>query len=56
MKYEGRIFALTRLGFELSVAPKIMTMVLKTVLNSNQLVSEGADSFVVLTMSLLITM
>lgn len=31
VKYKGRIFALTRLGFGLSVAPKIMTRILKTI-------------------------
>ena len=37
---------MTRLGFGLSVAPKIMTKILTTVLKSNPLVSEATDSYI----------
>ena len=46
VKYKGKNFALTRLGFGLSVAPKIMTKILKTVLDSRFPVSEGTDSYI----------
>lgn len=44
--YKGKTFCLTRLGFGLSVAPKIMTKILTTVLSSNMAVSKGTDSYI----------
>jgi len=44
--YQGRRYCLTRLGFGLNVAPKVMTAVLHKVLSMDPLVRAGTDSYV----------
>ena len=46
VNFNGKVFALTRLGFGLNVAPKIMTVVLKHVLAQNEAVREGTNPYV----------
>lgn len=46
VEFRGERYCLTRLGFGLSVAPKIMTAVVRHVLSACPRVSEGTDSFV----------
>jgi hypothetical protein len=46
VRYKGKRYCLTRLGFGLNVAPKIMTAVLKEVLGSDRVVRAGTDSYV----------
>ena len=46
VKYNGKIFALTRLGFGLNVAPRIMTVVLKHALAQNEVVRDGTNPYV----------
>ncbi|XP_076049715.1 uncharacterized protein LOC143030451 [Oratosquilla oratoria] len=46
VKYKGRIYCLTRLGFGLSsAAPRIMTRILKTVLGKTEVMKKGTDSY-----------
>ena len=45
VKYNGQVYALTRVGFGLSSAPRIMTAILKTVLAKEQEINEGTSSF-----------
>ena len=46
VEYAGRKFCLTRLGFGLNVAPKIMCAIIKTVLSIDPVMKEGTDSFI----------
>ena len=46
VEYEGQQYCLTRLGFELNVAPRIMTKILKKVLSLDGVVESGTDSFI----------
>ena len=46
VEYKGRRYCLTRLGFGLNVAPKIMTLVLNKVLSMDPVVRSGTDSFI----------
>ena len=46
VEFGGKVFALTRLGFGLNVAPRIMTVVLKRVLEEKQNVKEGTNPYV----------
>ncbi|XP_065668199.1 uncharacterized protein LOC136088420 [Hydra vulgaris] len=46
VEYEGQRYCLTRLGFGLNVAPRIMTKILKKVLSLNKFVESGTDSFI----------
>ncbi|XP_076031925.1 uncharacterized protein LOC143019828 [Oratosquilla oratoria] len=45
VKYKKRIYCLTRLGFGLSSAPRIMTRILKTVLEKTETMKKGTDSY-----------
>jgi len=45
VKHQGRSFYLTRLGFGLSIAPKIMRKILEHVLASDEAVKEGTDAY-----------
>ncbi|XP_076056355.1 uncharacterized protein LOC143034304 [Oratosquilla oratoria] len=45
VKYKGRIYCLTRLGFGLSSAPRIMTRILRTVLEKTEAMKKGTDSY-----------
>ncbi|XP_076055165.1 uncharacterized protein LOC143033558 [Oratosquilla oratoria] len=45
VKYKGKFYCLTRLGFGLSSAPKIMTRILKTVLEKTEAMKKGTDSY-----------
>ncbi|XP_065645530.1 uncharacterized protein LOC136076000 [Hydra vulgaris] len=46
VEYEGQRYCLTRLGFGLNVAPRIMTKILKKVLFLDKFVESGTDSFI----------
>ena len=46
MRYKGNIYCLTRLGFGLSLAPRIITKVLKTVLTPSPEVWKGTSSYI----------
>ena len=46
VEYKGQRYALTRLGFGLNVAPKIMTAIVNKVLSSDPQVCSGTDSYV----------
>ena len=46
VSYKGKIYCLTRLGFGLNVAPKIMAAVLKTVLKKGSKTKEATDSYI----------
>ena len=46
VEYKGVRYALTRLGFGLSPAPRIMTMILKKVLSMDDDVRRGTDSYI----------
>ena len=46
VSYEGKEYFLTRLGFGLNCAPKIMTKILKTVLAKDRRVEEGTDNYI----------
>lgn len=44
--YKGKTYCLTRLGFGLNVAPKIMAAILKTVLKKGSRTKEATDSYI----------
>ena len=46
VRYRGRVYALTRLGFGLSSAPRIMTSILKSVLGKREDVRAATSSFI----------
>ena len=46
VKYKGTTWALTRLGFGLSCAPRIMTKILGKVLSMDPVVKAGADHYI----------
>ena len=46
VSYKGKTYCLTRLGFGLNVAPKIMATVLKTVLKRGSKTKEATDSYI----------
>ena len=46
VRYKGKVYCLTRLGFGLSSAPRIMTKILKTVLGQDEVVKKGTSSFI----------
>ncbi|CAM1309398.1 Uncharacterised protein r2_g1955 [Pycnogonum litorale] len=46
VSYKGKTYALTRLGFGLSSAPRIMASILKTVLGKNKKVADVTSSYV----------
>lgn len=46
VRYKGRTYCLTRLGFGLNCAPRIMTKILKTVLGKRKDIETGTDSYI----------
>ena len=46
IKYKDKVYCLTRLGFGLNCAPRIMTKILKTVLGTNDKIANGTDSYI----------
>ena len=46
MRYKGKNYCLTRLGFGQSSAPRIMAKVLKTVLTSSPEIAKGTSSYI----------
>ena len=46
VKYKGVHYALTRLGFGLSCAPRIMTSILRKVLSLDNEVCRGTDHYI----------
>lgn len=46
VEYKGQRYALTRLGFGLNVAPKIMSAIVNKVLSADPQVCSGSDSYV----------
>ena len=46
VRYKNQLYSLTRLGFGLNVAPKIMTAIVNKVLSMDDLVKAGTDSYI----------
>ena len=46
VQYDGKVYCLTRLGFGLNSAPRIMTKVLKTVLSQERKIEEATSSYI----------
>lgn len=46
VRYKGRSYFLTRLGFGLNCAPKIMSAILRTVLAQDAVVEKGTDHYI----------
>ena len=46
VRFKGKLFCLTRLGFGLSAAPRIMSKILKCVLKKDKTVGENTSSYV----------
>ena len=46
VKYKGKTYCLTRLGFGLNCAPRIMTSILKTVLRKSERVEQATSSYI----------
>lgn len=46
VKYSGRLYVMTRMGFGLNVAPKIMSVVLARVLSLDGQVDKGTDHYI----------
>lgn len=46
VKYKGKTYCLTRLGFGLNCAPRIMTSILKTVLGKSKRVEQATSSYI----------
>ena len=46
VRWRGKVYCLTRLGFGLNVAPKVMTKVLKTVLKEDEEVASATSSYI----------
>jgi len=46
VKYKGKTYCMTRLGFGLNVAPKVMSAVLNKVLSSDPDIADATDSYV----------
>ena len=46
VRYKDKLFVMTRMGFGLSVAPKIMTKILGKVLSMDSLVEAGTDHYI----------
>ena len=46
VSYDNKLYCLTRLGFGLSSAPRMMSKILKTVLSKSQLIGEATSSYI----------
>ena len=46
VQYKGKYYSLTRLGFGLSCAPRVMTMILSKVLSMNERIRRGTDHYI----------
>ena len=46
VKYKGQVFCLTRLGFGLNSAPRIMSKILKTVLAKDKEIDRATSSYI----------
>ena len=46
VNYKGKTYCLTRVGFGLNSAPRIMTLILKTVLGKDERVKDGTNSYI----------
>ena len=46
VRYKGRLYCLTRLGFGLNSAPRIMSKILKMVLSKSKKVESGTSSYI----------
>ena len=46
VEFRGWLFYLTRLGFRLNCAPRIMTVVLKRVFGLEESIRDGTDSYI----------
>jgi len=45
VRYKGKLFVMTRIGFGLNVAPKIMSKVLGRVLSMDSAIQKGTDHY-----------
>lgn len=46
VRFKGKQYCLSRLGFGLNIAPKIMTSIVNRVLSSNDRIQRGTDSYI----------
>jgi len=46
VKYKGKLYVMTRMGFGLSVAPKIISRIISTVLAQDNEVKQGTDHYI----------
>ncbi|XP_067949567.1 uncharacterized protein [Watersipora subatra] len=46
VNYKGKLYVMTQMGFELNVAPKIMSVILQQVLALDEIVAKGTDHYV----------
>ena len=46
MKYKGQLYVMTRMGFGLNVAPKIMSRIISAVLSQDEEVKKGTDHYI----------
>lgn len=46
VRFKGRVYVMTRMGFGLSVAPKVMTKILRKVLSLDDRVRDGTSSYI----------
>ena len=46
VRWKGKTYLLTRLGFGLNIAPKVMTKIVETVLFQNELISSRTSSYI----------
>lgn len=46
VKYKGKLYVMTRMGFGLSVAPKIMSKILSSIFSLNDRLREGCDHYI----------
>ena len=46
VKYKGQLYVMTRMGFGLNVAPKIMSRIISAVLSQDDVVKKGTDHYI----------
>ena len=46
VRYKNKLYVMTRVGFGLNVAPKVMSRILATVLSLDEIVSKGTDYYI----------
>lgn len=46
VRFNGKVYVMTRMGFALNVAPKVMTLILAKVLSLDENVHKGCDHYI----------